>query len=289
MTCHCPASVQEIMVYFEGSGNTKYCEFPQCYLDTGDRMSWDQEDGGGDDNDDELGEAKLILQREEPLECLTELSIQLDSVEFDEDEFLTIFKATPNIRKLEVPFILGQETSSGEETDATSLARKIVECCPHICELTQRDHEDSRSYGELLFRIMGELPPNQFEAVACSLLYIRLDITNKDLSLLTRHSLSLRSVHFWHCLFDCGDVTETFLKECPNLEVLTAHWNGASIEHVLKLEDAIKFPWVCTKIRQLELTIGLNDSVAWVPEKGSPVPYFDRPPPLTLTDNEKQT
>ncbi|KAG0365764.1 hypothetical protein BGX24_003974, partial [Mortierella sp. AD032] len=280
---HCPASVQVIRVYFKGRKYSSSDVVSQEYIAAreGDRMSWEQ--GNVDDGDgDEVGEARLILQREEPLEHLTELSIQLDYVKYNDEEFLTIFKAAPNILKLEVPFMFG------EEMDGTSLAKKIVECCPNIRELTQRDYEDSRSEGEIIFRIMGALTPNQVEVLTCGLLYIQLDVTNKDLSLWVRHTMSLRRVHLDHCSFDCGDVTEMLLKECPNLEVLHAHWNGASIEHVLDLGVAISFPWACTKIRELELTIGLNDGIAWVPEEGAPVPYYDRPPPLTLTDDEKQ-
>ncbi|KAG0247038.1 hypothetical protein BGZ95_009078, partial [Linnemannia exigua] len=103
---HCPASVQVIGIYFEGNGNITFHNVSQGYLDTGDRVFWDQGDVGDDgDNDDELGEAKLILQREEPLECLTKLLIQLDCVQYYEEELLTILKAAPNIRKLEIPFM----------------------------------------------------------------------------------------------------------------------------------------------------------------------------------------
>ncbi|KAF9156999.1 hypothetical protein BG015_008502 [Linnemannia schmuckeri] len=134
-----------------------------------------------------------------------------------------------------------------ETKDADRLTAAIAESCPALNELTYRSYCKDDADGVLMLRIMD----------------------------LLSHSRSSAST-----------AIQVLLVECRGLEVLKTRWPGERHGLCIELEDAIEFPWECTRIRDLNLAIGIPDEP--LHRHLGVEPYYNRPVPITLSAAERE-
>ncbi|KAF9129405.1 hypothetical protein BGX30_013960, partial [Mortierella sp. GBA39] len=104
-----------------------------------------------------------------------------------------------------------------------------------------------------------------------------------------RHSSTLREILFIGCQNIDSKAIQAIVVECDALERLTIVqlMDEDQRKRCLELEDAIEFPWACTEIQDLRLTIAIPDTPLHHPANGV-VPYYHRPLRTTLSAEETQ-
>ncbi|KAK5808264.1 hypothetical protein F5H01DRAFT_351705 [Linnemannia elongata] len=239
-------------------------------LQPGELHSWEMED-----KDCGLTAAP---QRQESLVHLTTLMLgEMDEL-VDQRVMGSILAHCPNLRKIVMP---GSEATEDND-DNEDLATVIARSCPRLCDLTSQHYlgEDDA----LLLRIMDALPPQQVEQLRCSMApwKIRgLDAT----AMFRRHSTTLRTLLLNGCRNVRSKAFKVLLNECRGIEKLEVFWGASRRELCIDLEDAIEFPWVCIQLESLMLTIAVPDEPLHL--HSGTKPYYDRTPPTTLSEAEK--
>ncbi|KAH7054990.1 LOW QUALITY PROTEIN: hypothetical protein BKA57DRAFT_452719 [Linnemannia elongata] len=100
--------------------------------------------------------------------------------------------------------------------------------------------------------------------------------------LFSRHASTLKELVLGNCRnVDSNAVT----VECEALESLRVFWKGERGELCVELQDATEFPWVCTGLTELVLTIGIPDTPLHHHEGSDP--YYDRAAPVVLSEAER--
>lgn len=266
----CPTSLRTLKLIPSNEDYSRYSHLSKDYthLPSGTHQPWEK-------SDEESG-LMTLPRRKDPLPQLTELNLRyLDVDDIMEEDFLTMLEHCPNLLKLPIhtlPHVRENE----------QLAQDIARCCPKLRILTNETHGRTLAVQELTLRTFGALPPQQLRTIR----YICNDnLVIQDLDdvggLFRRHSSTLQSIVLTGCESFCSKAIQVILVECGALEVLCVEWTAWGIDLTVMLEDAIEFPWASTRIRELQLAIAIPDEPFHYLADGV-VPYYNRPPPMTL-------
>lgn len=188
----------------------------------------------------------------------------------------SLFSNCPNIRRLELDINI-----VAGENEINSLGQFIGQECPKILNLCYGS-VDALEHDPLGFRILDSLPPQQVINFSYSGVLSAINIPTVNASVL-QHSTSLRKIRLTGAEGHCYISASTILKECRNLEELCIpflHDCGLFIP----LDDALAHPWGCNKLTHLTLAI----SGCELPDEPGVQPYYRRPTPITLTEDETQ-
>jgi hypothetical protein len=177
---------------------------------------------------------------------------------------------------------------------AQDIAQKL---CPKLTTL----HKGHDSNWMLMVRILEALPAQQVQEFNClESAFMIPGLSSDDIgSMFRRHSQTLRVLRLKGWRDIDSKTIQVILVECVALEQLDVHfWNVMMIGPqqqqqqrqqrwtlCIDLDDAIEFPWGCTNIRDLSLTITIPDEPFRHLGKGE-VPYYVRSFPTILTEAE---
>ncbi|KAG0075301.1 hypothetical protein BGZ90_010049 [Linnemannia elongata] len=169
-----------------------------------------------------------------------------------------------------------------DNDDNEDLATVIARSCPRLCDMTSQHYlgEDDA----LLLRIMDALPPQQVEQLRCSMAPWKIRGLDAA-AMFRRHSTTLRTLLLNGCRNVRSKAIKVLLNECRGIEKLEVFWGASRRELCIDLEDAIELPWVCTQLESLMLTIAVPDEPLHL--HSGTKPYYDRTPPTTLSEAEK--
>lgn len=272
-----PATVNELDIHYDvltDMDDSDYDEYLGIEQDLGSgTYSEEKSERGGEHNQgptSTLTYAELqdvLTRREQPLSNLTRLTIQAIRYSTLAD-ILKIFDHCPNITSLSVPDL-------GDHIDTDEVGRHIAKVCPKLRNLA---HTCVQFDGRLVMSIMGAIPEQQLEHLS----YLCLDKdSTTTAALILRYSTSLRTIQFNQCRYFGSKAIQSILVECQGLEVLT--FNNSDQRRIsLDLEDAVEFKWGATRLKILQLVIGIGDMSSLQGEE----PYYKRPAPITFSDEE---
>ncbi|KAG9064870.1 hypothetical protein KI688_003131 [Linnemannia hyalina] len=216
-------------------------------------------------------------RRQGPLRHLTSLNLKEVEEIIPEAELISILQHCPNLLDFGMPDI-------GETQDTDQLAAAIVESCPALNDLTYRNHYQDPMDGAMMLRIMNLLSPQQVRRLRCH--ETPFTIPGLDAaSLFRRHSVTLQTLIFRGCHNVNSKALQALLVECRGLQVLSTWWTGERHGLCIDLDDAIEFPWNCTSMRTLNLTICVPDEP--LNRHLGVEPYYKRPPLTALSVAEK--
>ncbi|KAG0276569.1 hypothetical protein BGZ95_007359 [Linnemannia exigua] len=250
--------------------------------------SWDSSDymnvpsggwGSWERSDEEWGLTEsFVLQ--EPCTQLTKLWLWDTG---DEpvlvENFRSMLARCPNLTEIALPTITGID-------DAQRLAEDIVQLCPKLSSIEFRDWIQDSVVCDVIVRTLAALPENQVRKFSCSsiLPFEIHDLVDARL-IFRRQSRTLRDVYLNGWANIDSKTIQAILVECEALDQFTVGCLSETL--YIDLEDAISLPWACTRIQQLELTIAIPDQPLHRPPANT-VPYYNRPPPTTLSATEEQ-
>ncbi|KAG0060670.1 hypothetical protein BGZ89_012058 [Linnemannia elongata] len=266
----CPHSLQSLDIdlyeYYDQDG-----EYEDDYgvLDPGESRIWEK-------TDKECG-LTTTPRRQEPLVHLKNLDMRAVEEDVSETDLLSMLQHCPNLCDLGLPRM-------EEIIDSSNLATAIAESCSALSEVTFKKYGEGMADGTLTLQIMDRLPSQQVKRYHCD--DVSFIIPGLDAgSLFRRHSSTLQRLSLGGCDNFDSKAIQVFLVECRALEVLEMRRVGQS-GHRITLEDAIEFPWSCTRMRQLMLTVGVPE--APLHRHSGVKPYFLRPAPIILSTAEKE-
>ncbi|KAG0252528.1 hypothetical protein BGZ95_006608, partial [Linnemannia exigua] len=225
----------------------------------------------------ECGVPATIPRRLEPLSHLRILKVSDEKhySSISESHIRSMLVHCPNLTDLAISRLWGI-------TNAQDLAQDIAQLCPKLSSMWDLQ-EDGYKTEDLIVGLLRMLPQQQIMKIHCS---------NQDLGhaekIFRGHSTTLRFVTLLCCTIDSKTV-QTILVECGALEELHVSRNPYETRRRLciDLEDAIEFPWACTRIRTLRLTVAIPDEPFHRFAENT-VPYYNRPAPMELSVKEKE-
>ncbi|KAK3814548.1 MAG: hypothetical protein JOS17DRAFT_446414 [Linnemannia elongata] len=234
--------------------------------------------------DEECGLTTTMLTRKGFLEDLKSLLLGHFFEETTEEDLRSMLRHCPNLTTVVMPAI-------SEIHNIRQLASDVAEYCPRLSDLSN----DGLSGGgdeirELLLWVLRALPPQQVTRFRCGgIPTFTIHGLDDAGSLFRRHSSTLREILLNGCQNVDSKAIQAIVIVCGALERLTIvrSMDGDQRQRCLKLEDAIEFPWACTRIQELRLTIAIPDTPLHHPAEGT-VPYYHRPLPTTLSAEETQ-
>ncbi|KAF9153656.1 hypothetical protein BG015_002972, partial [Linnemannia schmuckeri] len=216
--------------------------------------------------------ATSFVRRQEPLSNLEELFFHgMHGYHWDSlTDLRSMFTHCPNIKKLNTYVKAGDEAIK-------AMGQFIAKTCPKI-EVLEGGSFQKDSRGSEEYRILTSLPAQQVihvELIDCPLKIIDPAFNIK----IQQHSIILREIHIGRNRSHVTISASTILKECSNLEALFVPFsiNG----YYITLDDALRSPWVCTKLQTLMIAISGCDLPV---EREVLLPYYLRPPPITLSE-----
>ncbi|KAK5809063.1 hypothetical protein F5H01DRAFT_324356 [Linnemannia elongata] len=186
----------------------------------------------------------------------------------------SLFSNCPNIRRLELDINI-----VAGKNDINSLGHFIGQECPKIMHLCYGS-VDALEHDPLGFRILDSLPSQQVITFHYSGVLSAINIPTLNASVL-QHSTSLREIRLTGTDGHCYISASAILKECRNLEELCIPFLR-DIGLFIPLDDALEHPWGCSKLTHLTLAI----SGCELPDEPGVQPYYHRPTPITLTEEE---
>ncbi|KAG0252606.1 hypothetical protein BGZ95_006583, partial [Linnemannia exigua] len=212
-----------------------------------------------------------VFCRDEPLSQLKKFKAWSMNT-LTKKEVLQVFDHCPNV----VSLCASPVSVIGEDLEI--LARSISERCPHLRKLSSKRHP----YAALVTAIMEAMSNQQkIEEIKIANMHL-YDGMGAFRRAFARHSTTLRKLEFRYASIGNKDLL-IILELCESLEVLIQYPDFWSTP-ILTLADAISVPWACKRIRHLEIAIGL-EPVSLSPEE---LPYYQRPAPVTLLEEEKR-
>ncbi|KAG0292773.1 hypothetical protein BGZ96_003704 [Linnemannia gamsii] len=256
-------------------------------------VEWDEEE-------EEEKALKIMASRrlDEPMNYLT--SLQLWGYSYYEasgDEFRGMLALCPNLTDIVFPLLY---VNRNHQQIAQEIARTL---CPKLTTLVT-SHNANVDAMWLMVRTLETLPEQQVQKFVClRKSFIIPDLRSGDVgSMFQRQSRTLRELRLEGCWNFDSKAVQVILVECVALEQLEVRFQAKSrldswqqrTEYqqqlqrplCIELEDAVEFPWGCTRIKELNLTIVIPDKPLHRLAKGE-VPYHDRPSPTILTEEEK--
>jgi hypothetical protein len=209
---------------------------------------------------------------------MTSLDLKGMEEAFSEQDFLLMLEHCPNLCDIRIPDIRNVG-------DTFLLAEMIAGSCPKLTNLTYRDHCEGGTDGYLIARVMGALPPQQVKRLICG--DRPFNIRNPDAAtIFQKHSSTLQTLSLGRCEDVPSKAIQMVLTQCRGLEIFETRWAGQRGDLCIDLGDAIEFPWACTRMRTLRLTVAVPDEPLYrhIGEE----PYYMRPPPTTLSAAEQE-
>ncbi|KAF9135543.1 hypothetical protein BGW39_002291 [Mortierella sp. 14UC] len=224
----------------------------------------------GTGNNSSNGKVAGLPCRQEPLKKLTELSLwnMVNGVVLKD-----ILEYTPNLEKLSLPPIY-------TAIDTTILADHIASRC-HKIHTINYDTLGGMPSTDLALKILERLPQQQVKSFHCSY----FDCVIDDLmarNVFQRHSATLRHLQLHGGIAVSSMAIQVILTECPALEKLETLLIDRTSS--IMLGHAVEKPWVCTKLKTLELSVGMTK----LSLEGGVRPYYDRDHPVVLFPQEKE-
>lgn len=267
----CPPSLRSLSLNLQEDNLSGWSyEFTEEFyrLEPGELLSWEKEE-------DERG-LTTTARRQGHLPRLTSLNLKEVEEIIPKADLIWILQQCPKLLDLGMPDI-------GETNDADQLAAAIVESCPALNELTCQDYCEG-PVGDLMLRIMNLLSPQQVRRLHYDGTHFTIPGLDAS-SLFRRHSVTLQTLTLGGCHNVNSKAIQAILVECRGLQVLQTWWTGERPGLCIDLEDAIEFPWRCTSIRTLSLTICIPDKPLYQPLGVEP--YYKRAPLTALSTAEK--
>ncbi|KAK5807821.1 hypothetical protein F5H01DRAFT_352697 [Linnemannia elongata] len=260
-------------------------------------LSWektedDDHDEVGDDGDgdESRGELAVPRLRKEPMVHLISLQLGcLKDQDLSEAEFRSMLEHCPNLTTILVPPI---HSIQHPQQLAQEIAQRL---CPKLTIVKKGSLFDADR--GLVFRILEALPAHQVQRYLfpgwSSLIP---GLTSDDIgSVFRRQSATLREIELMGCMNIDSKAIQTILVECWALERLQVYLRSRDLPAnyrqqqpplCINLDDAIEYPWGCTRIQDLDLTIVIPDEPLHRSKEMGLVPYYNRPPPTTLSPAE---
>ncbi|OAQ23828.1 hypothetical protein K457DRAFT_1867970 [Linnemannia elongata AG-77] len=268
------------------------------YLSMGQEqpMSWemtedndDDEDGDEGDGDESRDELAVPRLRKEPVVHLTSLHLwNFEEQYLSETEFRSMLEHCPNLTTILVPPI---HSIQHPQQLAQEIAQQL---CPKLTNIEKAPYSDASN--ALVFRILEALPAQQAQrCLFPSWSFLVPGLTSDDIgSMFRRQSATLREIELMGCRNIDSKAIRTILVECwglGRLQVQFGPLEGTNHQQrqpplCINLDDAIEYPWGCTRIQDLHLTIAIPDEPLHRSKEMGLVPYYDRPPPTTLSPAE---
>ncbi|KAH7055133.1 hypothetical protein BKA57DRAFT_501668 [Linnemannia elongata] len=254
-------------------------------------MSEDNDDGDDGDGDEKKDGLTIPRLRKEPMEHLTSLQLRrLKTQDLSENEFRSMLEHCPNLTTILVPPV---HSIQHPQQLAQEIAQRL---CPKLTIVKKGSFFDAGS--GLVFRILEALPAHQVQRYlfpGWSSLIPGL-ISDDIGSMFRRQSATLREIELVGCLNIDSKAIQTILVECWALERLQVDIGAWRLSNhfqqqqpqplCINLDDAIEYPWGCPRIQDLELMIVIPDEPLHRSKKMGLVPYYNRPPPTTLSPAE---
>ncbi|KAK5807808.1 hypothetical protein F5H01DRAFT_352649, partial [Linnemannia elongata] len=249
----------------------------------------DGDDGGGDKKKDEL---LVPWLRQDPMAHLTSLQLWcLKEQDLSEAEFRSVLAHCPNLTTILVPPV---HSIQHPQQLAQEVAQQL---CPKLTNIEKASFCDANSAScELVFRIFEALPEHQVQRFHCKEQSFLVPVLTSDDagSMFRRQSATLREIVLAGCRNFDSKAIQTILVECWALERFEVHFRPLEDTNhqqqqprlCINLDDAIESPWGCTRIQYLNLTIAIPDEPLHRSKEMGLIPYYNRPPPTTLSPAE---
>ncbi|KAG0380394.1 hypothetical protein BGX24_008643 [Mortierella sp. AD032] len=280
----CPPTLQSIRL----SSHQRYLSDNNVILEDyiqlppGTPQTWEK-------SDEECGllttTTTALPRRQEPLLDLKDLSLGSSAEDITDFELLLILQHCPNLTTLKAP-------SLPEVYDVQDMAQKTAQYCPKLSDLsTIGTSEQNFSVQKSMVLMLQTLPEQQVTRIQCtgSLEWYLQGLSNAG-SIFRRHSSTLRKIFITGCRNLDSKVIQAIVVGCEALEQLNVTWameSNGQRRLCIDLDDAVEFPWACTKLQELTLTIAIPDHPFHLVTEGV-APYYERPPPTAFSAGEKQ-
>lgn len=216
----------------------------------------------------DYGHGPLVL-RDEPLLRLKSLALPLIPRELMATVYRSLLEHCPALETLELPHL--EQLSD----DMMFVIASLSDLCPHISDLTFPED----CHAEHLMTVLDSLPAQQLRSLHCR----GIDDQNPKpmIATWTLHSTTLKRIELTGCVCVKSTVIQAALTTCRSLQVFKAIGHGDLSKICLKIGHAIEYPWVCAKIRELEIAV-------WVTHDGEYPTYLRDQSKATWTDTNHQ-
>ncbi|KAK3826690.1 MAG: hypothetical protein J3R72DRAFT_457737 [Linnemannia gamsii] len=270
----CSTTVQYLGLdasYVDESWRSSFAD-EYLYTPSGDRESWER-------SDEECGLAESFTQQESYTQLTKLWFWDAGDEPVTVEKFRSMLARCPNLTEITLPTITGIE-------DAQCLAENIIQFCPKLSSIEYRDWNQNSVVCDVIARTLAALPEEHVRKFSC-----RADLPFDIHGLVDarpifqRQSSTLCDVYLDGWSNIDSKTIQVILVECGTLERLSVGCTSESL--CINLEDSILFPWGCTRIQQLELNTAIPDQPLRRPPADT-VPYYNRPPPTTLSATEEQ-
>ncbi|KAF9542561.1 hypothetical protein EC957_001854 [Mortierella hygrophila] len=198
-----------------------------------------------------------------------------------EQELSSILKRCPNLKRLALPGIQNQ-------SDNSNIIRFIQDHCPRVSSLAFIDWTCSNRYRVAipiwLMRSLSGQRIEEFKWTGSS----EQITTSRAQMMFQPHSQVLRKIVFGRCRGVTSGAIQVILTQCPALEHFQMGIENFTYVHggaIIMLSDAIADPWMCTKLKVLDLGVNIHEMPELEPGQE---PYYTRTSTVGLSDAEGQ-
>ncbi|KAG0292772.1 hypothetical protein BGZ96_003703 [Linnemannia gamsii] len=284
----CPPSLRTL--YVERTEDSFWMdEVTQEYgsLEPEQPQSWEMSS-----NDEEELNLAVALPRlmKEPKAHLTSLQLWDLGDDLSEAEFREMLATCPNLTNIVIPTIC---SIKNPQQLAQDIAHRL---CPKLTTFEKVKNTGNSASWELTVRILEALSEQQVQKFYCrEWSFFIPSLSTDDIgSMFRRQSRTLRDLRLAGCRNINSKVMQVILVECVALELLQVRlWNQMKMTSqqqywwtlCIELGDAVEFPWGCTRIQDLDLTIVIPDEPLHHLANGE-IPYYNRPSPTPLSAAE---
>ncbi|KAG0283262.1 hypothetical protein BGZ96_012363 [Linnemannia gamsii] len=251
-------------------------------------MNFDDEDGRLQDQentrlkDEVYGDMMVAMDArvQEPLINLKRLFVKGFSGWASAANLRSVFAHCPNVTLVRIPCIPYPLL----DTNSNTMGEFVGRACSKINDFTY----DARVLDDGLFdylpcALLEALPAQQLVNFEYRGFFDNINFPGATLALL-RHSTTLQSIHLRSKSSVNRISFALIFKECVNLTELAIPRNHPGEGHYITLDDALEYPWACTRLQVLTLSI----SGCELPNLREVPPYYLRDVPIDLTEEESQ-
>ncbi|KAK5807819.1 hypothetical protein F5H01DRAFT_396653 [Linnemannia elongata] len=277
----CSPTLRRFYLEVKEEGADLWDEVTEIYRRIGQEqpLSWEMTD----DDDHEVGDDG------DGDESRGELAVPRLPQDLSEAEFRSMLEHCPNLTTILVPPV---HSIQHPQQLAQEIAQQL---CPKLTNISFF-YANSASC-DLAFGILEALPAHQVQRYLFPGWSSPIPgLTSDDIgSMFRRQSPTLREIELVGCRNIDSKAIQTILVECWALERLQVYFRSRDLPAnyrqqqpplCINLDDAIEYPWGCTRIQDLDLTIVIPDEPLHRSKEMGLVPYYNRPPPTTLSPAE---
>ncbi|KAG0378684.1 hypothetical protein BGX24_003124 [Mortierella sp. AD032] len=280
----CPPTVQSVSLISHQEDLNDRDDFSEEYIQLapGTLQSWEKCDEG-------CGLTATIRtamnRRQEPLLDLKELSLVCSEDDITDHDLLSILQHCPNMTTLGIPTLPAVY-------NIHNMALKITQYCPKLSDLNNTGFGGrGPQVREVMLWILRLLPEQQVTRIQCTgpLVWDLQGLSSAG-SIFRRHSSTLRKIFVTGCRTLDSKAIQAIVVGCGALEQLKVAWameSNGQRQLCMDLDDAVKFPWVCTKLQELTLAIAIPHHPFHRVAEGV-VPYYKRPLLIAFSVEEEQ-